>query len=280
MAHRKAPHEISDGADGLRVMAFSVELRTEFATPPHHHARGQMVGCTQGVLSILTEGSAWVVPPGHAIWLPPHQIHGGQGFGPGVGWSLYVAPEACRALPALIRIVAVPPLLREAILRATSWDDDEVSLGRQRICDLIVDEIASLPAEDLSLALPRDARLRRIARLLLEHPADDRTVKAWANWAGTTSRTLSRRFPLETGLTLTEWRHRARMMRALEMLAEGHAVTTVAVDLGYSSISGFIALFRRTFGVTPAAHPLRRTARTLGPPRTAPSRSPQTDGVR
>jgi AraC-like DNA-binding protein len=90
------------------------------------------------------------------------------------------------------------------------------------------------------------------------HPADSRTVDEWARWAGITARTLSRRFPHETGLTFTEWRHRARLMRALERLAEGDAVTAVALDLGYSSVSGFIALFRRAFGVTPAAHPLRR----------------------
>jgi len=269
MSHRKAPNDISDSAEGLSAIAFAVELRAEFATPCHRHVRGQLIGCTRGVVSILTEGSAWAVPAGHGIWLPPQQMHGGQSFGAGVGWSLYVAPTVCGELPAQTRIVAVTPLLREAILRATSWDDDEVTPGRQRISDLIVDEIASLPAEDLSLRLPRDVRLQRIARALLEHPADNRTVEQWANWAGTTSRTLSRRFPQETGLPFAEWRHRARLMRALERLAEGHAVTTVALDLGYSSISGFIALFRRTFGVTPAAHPLSRAGRASLPRRAA-----------
>jgi AraC-like DNA-binding protein len=258
MSHRKAPNEISDSADGLSVVAFAIELSAAFATPSHVHARGQMIGCSRGVVSVLTEGSAWVVPPGYAIWLPPHQVHGGQSFGPGAGWSLYVAPSACERLFLQTRTVAVPPLLREAILRATLWDNDDATSGRQRICELIVDEIASLPAEDLGLPLPRDARLQRIARSLLDHPGDSRTVDEWARWAGITARTLSRRFPQETGLTFTEWRHRARLMRALERLAEGDAVTTVALDLGYSSVSGFIALFRRAFGVTPAAHPLRR----------------------
>jgi AraC-like DNA-binding protein len=261
MPHRKAPHEINDSSEGLSVAAFAVELRTEFATPSHCHARGQLIGCGRGVVSVLTEGSAWVVPAGYAIWLPPYQMHGGKSFGPGEGWSVYIAPSACQALPTQIRTAAVPPLLREAILRAALWDSDEVTPGRQTICNLIIDEIASLSAEDLGLPLPGDARLQRIARSLLEHPADSRTVKEWANWAGTTTRTLSRRFPQETGLSFTEWRHRARLMRALNRLAEGDAVTTVAIDLGYSSVSGFIALFRRAFGVTPAAHPLSRTRR-------------------
>ncbi|SAL38007.1 AraC family transcriptional regulator [Caballeronia udeis] len=46
----------------------------------------------------------------------------------------------------------------------------------------------------------------------------------------------------------------ARPMRALEMLASGTAVTTIALDLGYENVSAFIAMFRRTFGVTPTQY--------------------------
>jgi AraC-like DNA-binding protein len=56
----------------------------------------------------------------------------------------------------------------------------------------------------------------------------------------------------ETGLTYTAWRQRARLMRALELLAKGAAVTSVALDLGYDSVSAFIALFKRVLGVTPS----------------------------
>jgi Helix-turn-helix domain len=42
--------------------------------------------------------------------------------------------------------------------------------------------------------------------------------------------------------------------RSVELLAEGHSVTTIALDLGYSSISAFIALFKRAFGLTPTQY--------------------------
>ncbi len=81
-----------------------------------------------------------------------------------------------------------------------------------------------------------------------------RDLDAWASWAGIAARTLSRRFVTETGFTFTAWRQRARLLRSLEMLAESTPVTTVALDLGYDSVSAFIALFRRTFGVTPGEY--------------------------
>ncbi|WP_283188680.1 helix-turn-helix domain-containing protein [Pseudomonas sp. PMCC200344] len=34
-------------------------------------------------------------------------------------------------------------------------------------------------------------------------------------------------------------------------MAPGEAVTTIALELGYENVSVFIAMFRRTFGVTP-----------------------------
>lgn len=259
MPARKSADAIGYDSEGATVAAFAVELRAEFSFPAHQHPRGQMIGCSRGVVTILTELGAWVVPAGHAIWLPPRHKHGGQSFGPGIGWSLYITPDVCRSLPDQPRTVLVPSLLREAVLRAASWDDDRMDAGRQRIADLIVDEISRLPPEGLGLPMPRDPRLQRIARAVLEHPEKGRTIDEWANWAGSTPRTLSRRFPRETGLSFTDWQRRARLMRSLEMLAEGHAVTTIALDLGYGSVSGFIALFRRTFGVTPAAHPIGRT---------------------
>ncbi len=85
-------------------------------------------------------------------------------------------------------------------------------------------------------------------------PADSRDLEAWAEWAAISARTLSRRFVAETGFSFTAWRQRAHLMRSLEMLAAGMPVTNIALDLGYSTASAFIGLFRRTFGQTPAAY--------------------------
>jgi transcriptional regulator GlxA family with amidase domain len=119
---------------------------------------------------------------------------------------------------------------------------------------VILDEIQNLPVETLSLPLPKEPRIQRIARALIADPAIERDLEHWANWAAVSSRTLSRRFVVETGLTFTAWRQRARLMRSLELLAAGVPVTTIALELGYSSATAFISLFRRTFGETPAVY--------------------------
>ena len=61
-------------------------------------------------------------------------------------------------------------------------------------------------------------------------------------------------FLRETGLTLGRWRRRLRFASALRLLAEGHAVTSVAVDVGYASPSAFVSAFRRELGTTPGRY--------------------------
>ena len=67
-------------------------------------------------------------------------------------------------------------------------------------------------------------------------------------------RTLARVFPEQTGMTLARWRQQLRLLRALERLALGEAVTAVAIDLGYGSVSAFVRMFRDSFGVTPGRY--------------------------
>ena len=138
--------------------------------------------------------------------------------------------------------------------RAAAWDGDARDAPRRRVVEVIRDEIRDQPQAADALLLPAEARLQRLALALSDDPADTRTLAQWADWIGMAPRTLARHFLAETGLTLSAWRQRARLMRALEMLAAGAAVTTVALDLGYDNVSAFIAMFKREHGVTPGRY--------------------------
>lgn len=221
---------------------------------PHRHPRGQLSGLRRGVWTIGTDAGTWVVPADHAVWLPPHQPHSGWTHGAVDGWSCYIGEAACARLPDRPRAIRASGLLREAVLRASGWQGVVLDEAQLCIAQVILNEISTAAVEPFGLPMPRDARLLRLARALLEQPGDRRGMAQWATWAGVSERTLSRLFVVETGFSYTAWRQRARLMRALELLAEDVAVTTVAFELGYDSVSAFIALFKRTLGVTPSAY--------------------------
>jgi len=248
------PPDTASSAEGPPVLAVTVREGTVRATRPHRHARGQLFGATQGLLSVDAGRSRWVVPATHAVWIPPHVPHGLRSHGPFSGWSVYVAATACAALPGEPGVVAVSGLLREAVARAASWPGGALDAAQARLAGVILDEIGRAPHAALGLPMPCEARLLRIAQALADRPGDDRRLEEWADWAGMAPRTLSRRFVSETGFSFTEWRQRVRLLRALELLAAGRPVSTIALDLGYDNVSAFIALFRRVFGVTPGRY--------------------------
>lgn len=235
---------------------FAVTLRTEAirVTRRHSHGRGQLLGSTQGLLAIDAGHCRWVVPATHAVWIPPNVPHGARSYGNFSGWSLYTLPGASGALPAEPRVLVVSALLREAVMRAASWTGEFRDAAQTRLMEVILDEMQCAPDAGLDLPMPRDARLLRIAHALSTRPDDERCLEDWARWADISPRTLSRKFTAETGLSLKDWRQRLRLLRALELLAAGRPVKTIALDLGYSNVSAFIALFRRALGATPGRY--------------------------
>lgn len=234
------------------VVAYRRDLVDGERIPPHRHRRAQLVYASEGVMTVTTADGAFVVPPQRAVWLPGGMEHRIDARGPVAMRTLYVGPGAAPDLPTEVCVLHVTALLRELILAAV---DMPQSFGptspEHRLMSVILDQIRVLPVAPLSLPMPKDRRLRRLAEALLDDPSDGRGLEAWARDAGASPRTLARLFQRETAMSFRAWRQQLRLLRAMEMLAAGQSVTTVALDLGYDSPSAFTAMFRRTLGTTP-----------------------------
>jgi AraC-like DNA-binding protein len=98
---------------------------------------------------------------------------------------------------------------------------------------------------------------------LLADPGSRAPAAAWAARFGLTTKTLARRFRSDLQMTFGAWRRAARIAIARRRLAAGEAVTSVAIDLGYESVSAFTAMFRRVTGTTPSDAKKTRCARML-----------------
>ena len=241
-------------SDGPFLAAAELTQRESRATSSHSHARGQLMGALSGLVSIGVNRQHWVVPAIHAIWIPPHCEHSIRSHGPFSGWSVFIAEHSCAALPREPRAIRTTSLLRAAVRRAASWDGTQLDAPQSRIAEVILDELAASKAESLGLPAPEDARLLRITDALARDLSDSRRLEQWAEWAGLSPRTLSRRFVAETGLSFAQWRTQARLLRALERVADGVSVTAIAFELGYDNVSAFIDMFRRATGTTPGRY--------------------------
>jgi AraC-like DNA-binding protein len=112
--------------------------------------------------------------------------------------------------------------------------------------------------------------------MLRENPADNTSLAEFGKTAGASTRTLSRLFRDELGMTFYEWRTQLRIYHALVLLADGHDTTQAAYACGWANPSSFIAAFTGIIGTTPGRYRTSRqnagSARRVAPP-TAPSRS-------
>ncbi|MFD8422332.1 GlxA family transcriptional regulator [Streptomyces sp. NPDC059466] len=90
----------------------------------------------------------------------------------------------------------------------------------------------------------------------LEENADrDLTLEDIAVRAGTSTRTLNRRFREQTGTTPLQWLHRARVRRAQYLLeTTTYPVERIATQAGFGSPTAFRERFKRVVGTSPYAY--------------------------
>jgi len=234
------------------VIPLTMEVENAGCAAPHAHPRGQLIYASSGVMRVNCATGIWLVPPSQAVWMPPlmeHQVY----FSAAVSVrNLFIDPSAVDGLPGLCCVINVPPLLRELILRAMTFDENyRADSVEWRIMMVILDELRQLKPVPLGLPLPQDERIRQVTEALLVAPGDSRNLEQWARQVFTTPRTLARMFVRETGMTFGAWRQQLRLLEAVKRLEQGESVSSIYLDLGYQSLSAFIEMFRKTLGKTP-----------------------------
>jgi AraC-like DNA-binding protein len=207
------------------------------------------------MLTVHTGAGLWVVPVHQAVWVPAGVRHDVEVAGGVAMRSLHLHPSVRGRLPETCRVIEISPLLREILRRAMRLRTlDRRIAAERRLLDVLLDELTVLPLVPLDLPIPRDARAARAAACIRAEPSARHTLAEVAHAAAASPRTLERLFRSETGLPFGVWRQRARLLHALQRLAEGETVDGVAHAVGYESTSAFVAAFRRALGSTPGRY--------------------------
>ena len=214
----------------------------------------------------LEVGSAhWLLPPQRAAWVAEHTTLRLSAAGAGTTSSVLFQAGTIAPLGFSCRVFGVSALAREMLLYAVRWglerpaSDPSAEAFFQALAAVCA-ELAAAPDE---LWLPRAAsgELERAMEYTLANLADQLTFAAVAGAVSVSERTLARRFAEEAGMTWSEYTRRARMIRAIELLAAPGAKVLAVVDaVGFMSVSAFNRTFREFTGETPSAY-----RRRLGP---------------
>jgi AraC-like DNA-binding protein len=234
------------------VFAYTGDYPDGYTVPPHRHTRAQLLHAAAGVVMVATEFGRWMVPPDHALWLPPRLAHSVEMLGAVTMHSVYVAEELAEALPQQVRVVGLTDLMQSLIVEAMAAPHDAAPDTRGRLINaLILAEIARLPQKALGLPMPREPRLAKLCRTFVANPDPHLTIDDWAAALAMSRRAFTRSFRAATGLSLSLWRQQACLFTAVPRLADGEPVTGVALDLGYDSAAAFTTMFTRMLGASP-----------------------------
>lgn len=240
------------------VVALGNDYAEGFFLQPHQHRRAQLLYGATGLMHVSTCDGEWVVPPQHAVWIPPDTIHAVRFVGVTTR-SLYIEPTYTMGFIKHRRceVVSVSPLLRQLLLEAVDLPPLYESARDCALVKLLLLELAAMPVSEFDIPLPRHPALLALCQAFLIAPSVHDPAERWARALFMSASTFRRLFLREIGMSFSAWRQRACVVRALALLITGRPVFDVALSLGYDNASSFATMFRRVTGQTPSFyHPV------------------------
>lgn len=222
--------------------------------PLLRHQYGELIYAFSGVIEITVGQRHYLAPPQHGVWIPPGVDHVGASRDQVCFSALCLDAAYSALMPAEVCTLAIAPLPRAVLntlhQRGADYPRDDAEL---RLFQVLVDELRRSQPQESYLPTSQDAQLGAVLSALQEDPACERSLQQWAEVVHSTERTLSRRCQRDLGMSFSEWTQRLRLLRALSQLQSTQTIQAIALDLGYSSPSAFIAMFQRRMGDSPEA---------------------------
>ena len=235
------------------VIALGNDYPQGFVLPAHQHRRAQLLYGISGLMHVSTREGEWVVPPQHAVWIPPETIHSVKFAGVSTR-SLYIEPVLAVTLREGERcqVISVSPLLRQLLMGAVDLPALYESERDRTLITLMQLELALMPAREFDIPLPQHPALLAQCQTFLLSPSIHDPAERWSSTLFMSASTFRRLFLQQTGMSFSTWRQRACVVSALALLVAGRSVNEVALSLGYDSGSSFATMFRRVTGQPPS----------------------------
>ncbi|MCK9900528.1 helix-turn-helix transcriptional regulator [Frankia sp. Cpl3] len=225
----------------------------------HLHDLHQLEYAFEGVAEVETATARYLLPPRQAVWIPAGLAHCNTGTHL-KAVSVFFDPAMVTPAGERVRILAAAPVIREMILYGTRWP-----IGRPSsdpVGDAFFDALARLVGEWLDhetpLCLPttNDPLVAAAMDYTNEHLAEVSLPRLCVA-VGTSERSLRRAFAAATGMSWRQYLLESRLLKAMALLAqdnENQNVLTIALAVGFQSVSAFTRAFGRYTGETPTGY--------------------------
>ncbi len=237
------------------------DLMGEIDIAFHKHIKGQFLYTEGGVVHVMTDSQTFFLPARHYMWIPAgilHSIH--PGTSNVIMRNLYFpSEESENNFYSKIGIYPINELLLQMIIYTNRWSGDLLPIDKDSWHFLfaiksILPQVSSynLP---LSLPFPKDKRLIAVIKYMEENLHENVVLTDFEKILGVSSRTLSRLFQNDVGMSFVQYLTIQRLMHAIVLLLENQlSVKEVASLVGYNSIPTFSNTFYKILGIRPSEY--------------------------
>jgi AraC-like DNA-binding protein len=233
----------------------------QLVTGWHFHDVHEIEYACRGVVEVKSPSGHYLLPPHQAAWIPAGLEHQTTLNAGARTLAVLFDPRLIPVPGDRVRIIAVSALLREMMLHSVRWPISRSESDRQadsffQTLGYVVGEALN-DERPLSLPVATDPVVAQAADYTRAH-LQDITVGEVSRAVNVSERTLRRLFDTHLGMSWRSYLLRARVLRAMAMLAEpDRSVIEVSIAVGFDDVGAFARSFTRHCGETPSAYKRR-----------------------
>ena len=234
------------------VTTYSKDIQNEKCANSHAHPRAQIISCNTGIMKVVTKSNIWIVNPLQSVWIASNEEH--QVYFPNnvKVITAFIDKSKLSKLPQDSFAFENSNFLNSLLEKLISFSNPNIFTQQQnRIVEVFLDELTNINPSKTFLPTSQDKRIKVVLDTLINDLSSKHTIDYYANKSAVSTRTLSRLFNKELGMSFGDWRMRLKLMEAVKQLGEKKSVKEIAFDLGYENVSSFIATFKKHLGKTP-----------------------------
>ena len=257
--------------EGIAPFSLSVKY-VEFAPEhpedypqPHVHPQCEIYINISGDVSFVVENSIYPISPGSVIITRPFEYHHCIYHRNVMHKHFWILFSPGENKPLLDLFYKRAQGMNNLLVLPPEETDELVSLCHTMV-DVPMDAFDQLFSFMKCIQLLRSAAtavaspdnysedVRYAMGYIGEHFAENVSIRELAKQANVSLNSLERHFVKLVGMTPSAYLQKKRLANATKLLASNHSVMDACLQSGFTDYCGFIALFRRNYGITPLAY--------------------------
>lgn len=254
----KTPEEVLRAIHQSRARVFFHTIVMEAVDLSMALDRHVLLYGLEGLFLMETDRGSWRLPPSRAAWLPAGTHVRTTNIKRVKCASIFFAKDFAPAVSDTLQVFAVSPVMREMIKHSQGWTasttekQEHIERFLLTLLELCIEQMAL----GYQLVLPK-ARTDQVAAALRyteARLAEPVRLEEVAAEVAMTPRTLMRKLKAEIQMPWGDFLRTARMLRAMECLANDKQVTETAFSVGYTNMAAFSTAFKKHVGMSPSEY--------------------------